>query len=157
MDVYSLVNGFRTAIAQDSTISTWSNITYGQGVTVYNVIDTLNPPTEDNSPYVVVTPIGHLRGRALRDKSLQFGVFVALADSSIKASTIDNYNEYAGDERVLTLYKYVEDAIVGVDIGNLRLNPIEGEFMYDEAWPWFIAIDIYQIEGQVPISTDPLS
>ena len=156
MDIILLMNDMVYAVAADSGLNGWCNITYGRDVTVYKNVDIRELPSPDECPYVVFVPESKSVGREVTEKETVIRVLCCLHDEESVAGPLENIVEYSGVDRVETFRKYVETAIAGVDIGNASLKEIDIGYETIEVFPFFEAVMMITFTEQWVTGSDPL-
>jgi len=157
MDINELTVDFAEAVAQDAAIKAWCQGQYSEDHTVYAGLDIRNPPQDSDCPYVVLYPVRKEFGQHRREKFHEFEVVGCLHDTTTRSHAgISNLTEFTGVQNIETFRKLVEDAIAGVDIGNLTLAVIAVDYEIIESFPFFMCGMVIQVWEGVTIGSDPL-
>lgn len=105
-----IVDTAMAAISEDPAISEWCMTTYGKPIAVYNDLDPINPPREEDCPLVCITPMGGEMGQDRGTFLRGFMVKTCVSDSGvtiIRDETTNRiiYKKYLGTERVSYLHE----------------------------------------------------
>jgi hypothetical protein len=157
MNINDLIVDFAEAVAEDITIKAWCQIHYSSDHKVYVGIDMRSPPQESDCPYVILYPERKELGQHRREKFHEFEIISCLYDTSARSHAgVSNLVEYTGIQNIETFRKMVEDAVSGVDIGNLAMAFVAVDYETIESFPFFMCGMVVQIWEGVTIGSDPL-
>lgn len=157
MDISTLIDTIKTALANDAAVDNWANLTYGQTHTTYVNIDIRNPPGEDDCPYIVFYPTSKTMGSKSARKQHRFDVICCIHDSESETNPESNIVEYKGVVRIWEFRKLVEDALDGMSIGNALIDLVEVEYDTMDSFPFMIAAVAVDIGEEHLIGANPLS
>lgn len=157
MNINTLTIDFAEAVAQDTDLRTWCQIHYSSDQSVYAAMDMRDPPQDSDCPYVVLYPVRKEFGQHRREKIHEIEVVGCLHDTSTRSHAgVSNLTEYTGVQNIETFRKLIEDAIAGVDIGNMTLSVIAVDYEMIESFPFFMCGMVIQVWEGVCIGGDPL-
>jgi len=157
MNINTLTVDFAEAVAQDADLKTWCQINYSSDQAVYAAMDVRNPPGDTDCPYVILYPVRKEFGQHRREKLHEIEVVGCLHDTTTRSHAgVSNLTEYTGVQNIETYRKLIEDAIAGVDIGNLTLAVIAVDYEMIESFPFFMCGIVVQVWEGVTIGGDPL-
>lgn len=156
MDINTLLETFKDALSQDTTMATWATAHYGQGHKIYLNIDINNPPGEADCPYHAFYPVSKFAGPAAGRKQQGFSLITCVHDDSSVINAETNTVEYTGVQRLETFRKLAEDAIAGASIGNAVLDTVEIDYETIDSFPFMLAATTISIGDSQLIGTDPL-
>jgi len=157
MNINELTVDFAEAVAKNTALETWCQAQYALDHTVYAGLDIRNPPKDSDCPYVVLYPVRKEFGQHRREKLHEFEVVSCLHDTTTRVhEDALNLVEYTGVQNIETMRKLVEDAISGVDIGNLTLSVVAVDYEMIESFPFFMCGMVIQVWEGVTIGSDPL-
>ncbi|OPY78288.1 MAG: hypothetical protein A4E65_02311 [Syntrophorhabdus sp. PtaU1.Bin153] len=140
MNMNTILTTVRDAVADDSTVKTWTQATYTADHTVFLGIDSRNPPPHSSYPAVSLYPIQKLSGYGQDTIVHAIGVSVGIHDNTLAAGGKSNVTEYNGMQRIETFRGKVIDAVVMALVGlSLRITRIETEYSAIEFFPFFLA------------------
>ncbi|BBO92053.1 hypothetical protein [Desulfosarcina ovata] len=154
MDINTLIDTIVTAVSTDSTITSWASTTYSQAHQVFENVDRRDPPGEEACPFVIIYPSGKSAGQSQDKKHHHVEVDVCIYDETKTVS--GNVTSYAGTSRLETFRKYVENAVVGADVGNALVDDLDVEYDTVDSFPFMWAGMIFTIGEDVLIGADPL-
>jgi hypothetical protein len=156
MDINTLLLDFARAVSEDDELTGWSRVTYDREPNVYVNMDVRNPPGEADCPYVEIHPAGKTVGQAISVKTHRFEVICCIYDEKSVTHPQSNLVEYEGVRRLEAMRKHVENAIVGVDVGNGIFSEFEIEYDTISMFPFMGASMVFQVEDHVTLGSDPL-
>jgi len=156
MDINDLIEDLSQGVARSETVSAWCLATYGQAHQVYVNYDERDPPGEDACPWVALMPSDKTTGKAVERKQHVIEAVCCIHDETSQTYTDTNITEYKGVKRLETFRKYVEDAIDGVDIGNVLLDTVQIQYETIGSFPFMMAGMLINFGEPVVLGTDPL-
>jgi hypothetical protein len=157
MNINTLLNDFAEAVAQSSTIKTWTQANYSADHKVYAGMDTRDPPDENDCPYMALYPIRKLLGQHQREKHHEIEVVCCIHDTTTRAHDgITNLIEYKGVQNIESFRKLVETCIASVDIGNANLSLVTVDYEMIETFPFFMCGMVFNVWEGVTMGSDIL-
>jgi hypothetical protein len=154
MNITTLLNAIRDAVAADTALADWADQTYGvSSVTVRKGVNLQDPPTVANCPMVVLYPLSKTVGQRRAQKEHVIHVECCVHDDG--ATVTGNVTEYDGLDRLEALRKQVEDIIAAVDIGNLEIASIDIEYEAIEFFPFISAVMAITMTETNTLGCDP--
>lgn len=158
MNILTLLNSIRNAVHDDAAAQAWCTTNYARNHKVYVGIDTRKPPNEDEYPIVHIFLISKLGGYELEIQDHVIGVTCGIYDDdTITVAGKANIVEYEGIEHIEEFRKLVEDAIVGADLSNLRVDVLNIEYETVEFFPFFLASMEFKIVHDYAQGDDPFA
>lgn len=136
MNINTLTDILKTAIAEDSALIDWCEANYLLH-SVWVNMDLTDPPAESACPYIVIYPVGKQVGERQTPKHHIFEIVCCLYDAG--STTSGNTTVYDGVANLESLRKLVETAIVDTDIGNAWVSSIQIEYETIENFPFLLA------------------
>lgn len=155
MDINTLLETFKDALAQDSAISSWCLATYGRTHTLYINLDINNPPAESNCPYFVLYPDAKTAGPQSARKNHRMVMVCCLNDDSSETNPETNVVEYKGVKRLEVLRKKGEDALAAADIGRAVIDVVDIEYDTIESFPFMMAGTMVDVGESHLLGGDP--
>lgn len=156
MNIINQLADLLLAIASDTAITTWSEVTYGRVHKVFENLDDRNLPAEVDCPYVALYPISRQSGYQVKDIVNGYEILCCVHDESYAAHAEDNVVKYAGVDRLETLRQYVLSAIASVDVGNALLAEVSCEYDTVTAFPFMFNSMVLTFTLPVMIAGDAL-
>ncbi len=152
MNIITLIDDYKRAIATDPELLAWSKINYDQAHNVYVDIDVRDQPGEDECPFCVIRPISKRVGRGITQREHGVLVVCCVFDTSSREQYgQDNITEYSSVKNLELFRQYVQDAIAGVDIGNARLDTIDIDYETFETFPFLVSDMAIQVIEETPM------
>ena len=138
MNIITLLHNLRNAVHDDSDTQTWCTANYGRNHKVLVGVDTRKPPAEASYPLVHLFLVKKTGGYELNEQSFIIGATCGIFNSELATTGKANVVEYQGIEHVETFRKYVENAIAGVDTGDLIIATLDIDYETIEFFPFFL-------------------
>lgn len=140
MNMTTLIDTLRDAIAGDNTLEAWCNANYSYP-TLYVGIDLDKPPGESDYPVVHLYPVNKHTGYEAEEIEHIVGCSVGIYDATLSTSTQGNTSikEYRGISRCETFRKYVEALISGNIPSGKQIDDLQIEYSPPECFPFFLA------------------
>jgi hypothetical protein len=156
MDLDTLLNNARDAVATDSALTAWSNTHYGEDHNVFIDQDIDNPPDETNRINVQIHSPSKRGKEDERTVSYGFGMFITLNDEDLDTGLEDNITEFKATTKLLQFCKLALAAVRTV-------KPNNSYMAYDmitdtiSSFPVFEADVAIEFEQTLVIGEDPLT
>lgn len=156
MNINTLIQNERDAIAGDSSIENWCYTNYESYPTLYVGIDLDNPPSEDDYPVIHLYPIAKKVGYELTKQNHLLGCTVGLKDTTLSTSTQGNTSvkEYQGIQRIESMRKLVETVIKNNVSSDTFIDVLDIDYAPPECFPLFLADMIFMITQSYYQGTD---
>lgn len=153
MDINNIVDIMVNAMVADSSILNWCNNKYSSPHTIYKGIDLRKPPPQEDYPCIHIWPMAKNVGYDLKKKAHTIGVVCGLYDETITTTTDTNevvFKKYQGIEYIEDFRYLVETAITAelesnVDTLELFIDSVAIEYENIESFPFFLAINIFEL------------
>lgn len=157
MNMTTLTNALRNAVADDAATATWCQATYGQNHYIYVGMDERNPPADDKYPLVHLFPLRKTAGYDLTQQDHGIGATCGIHDSTFITTGRDNLVEYNGVDRIEAFRKLVETAIAGALPTGVSLAEMAVEYETIEFFPYFLASMELRLTQDLYQGDDPLA
>ena len=124
MKVYTLINNLVTAVAQDATLTAWTQANYGQKHNVYLDQDERDPPGESDAPDVQFHSPAKSADEENRIVEYGFGLYIVIYDAATETRAEDNVEEFTATgkltefiNRILTVIRAAKPSgfVMGYD------------------------------------------
>jgi hypothetical protein len=156
MDINTLIETFKAALAQDQAMATWAMATYGQTHKVYLNLDIHDPPAEADCPYIVFFPDSKTSGPASGRKRHSFQLMSCVHDDNSVINAENNVIEYTGVKKLESFRKLAENALAGASIGNAVIDILEIDYETIDSFPFMLAATRMEVGEAHIIGVDPL-
>lgn len=145
MNIITLLQTMRDAIASDSTIESWCIANYHRSHKVYLGMDHRDPPDVGDYPLIHLYPTKKITGWDLDRQEFRIGATCGLCDDDLRQITSSNVIEYESIQYVEDFRKYVENAIKGAMPTGFRITKLEIDYDGLELFPFLLVGQEYTI------------
>lgn len=144
MNMNTLLASIRDAIANSTTVKTWTNATYGKDHKVFVGVDTRQPPVASDCPCVVLAPAAKVAGESQDVITHKVNVSCEIIDEV--SDTTGNIVEYSG---VQDLETFRQKVLAAVDeVSGVRITIVETEYETIMFFPSFMCDMAITIEEE---------
>lgn len=158
MNINTLLESLRNAIADDASTKSWTTAKYARNHKVYVGIDLRNPPGDTDYPIVNLYMIRRQVGWQLENQINTFGVVCGIYETgTTTVAGKANIVQMTSIEYIEEFRKLVETAIYGVIPAGSFLDQVEIEYEFIESYPFAFAYQEYVFSTPYSQGVNPLT
>jgi len=156
MNIITLLNAMRDAVADDADTKTWCQAQYGSDHQVLVGLDRRRPPeAESDYPLVHLYPGMETEGYELEEETVVINASCGIYDTANLSGLSDNITQMQGIGNVVAFRGYVRAAIAGASLGSVFIHRIESLYDTVEFYPAFIVTLRITIGAPYSLGGDP--
>ena len=143
-----IVERFRDGIMQDTDIPTFTNTNYGKDPLYVMGRDPRRPLGVDDSPYILVTPIGRLTGESVSQLAYTFEVEWAIRDRVFSDINTNGAKEMQGFYKLDEFGNLIKQALYNLSYSNIIADDIDYDLQERTIYPFFVGYMIVAVQIQ---------
>lgn len=156
MEINDLLDIIHDILIKDSDIKHWCQEKYSSYQTVYEGVDSRNPPSSDDYPVIHFFPLTKTSGYEMSEKPHAIGVMCGVFDETLTTSTYGGVKSkrYRGVQYAEKLRSLIEKAVTDeleahFDTEQYFVDTVDTTYEMIESFPFFLAMSAYLVSEKV--------